>query len=141
VECDVIKKLIEDDHLVIACGGGGIPVIRDNAKFTGIEAVVDKDFTAQLLATLVDADLLVIVMEEDGVYLNYGTKDQKKMDKLTLEEAKFYLKENYFRPGSMAPKIEATIRFLECGGDKAIITSWKDVAKVATEETGTIIVK
>lgn len=141
VERDEIKRLVEDNFLVIACGGGGIPVVKEKGKLKGVEAVVDKDLSAQLLATLVNADLFLILMEADGVYLNYGERNQRKLDKLSIEEAQFYLTKGQFPPGSMGPKIEATIKFLESGGKKAIIASWKDMAKAVKGKAGTIIVE
>ncbi len=123
VEAKVIKDLIESGVIVIASGGGGVPVISDDeGHIRGVEAVIDKDLAGEKLAESVGADLLMILTEVDQVYLNFGKKGQKGLRTLRLVEAKKHLGEGQFPPGSMGPKIEACIRFIEYGGEKAIIT-------------------
>jgi len=123
LEGKVIKDLFESGVIVIASGGGGVPVILDDqGHIRGIEAVIDKDLAGEKLAEFVGADLLMILTEVDQVYLNFGKKEQKGLKTLRLEEAKKYLGDGQFPAGSMGPKIEACIRFIEYGGEKAIIT-------------------
>lgn len=122
IETETIRKLI-DDTIVIAAGGGGIPVYEENNKLKGLEAVIDKDLASACLASELEADLFLILMDLNKVAINYGKDNQKFLDGLTIKEAKKYLKEGHFPRGSMGPKIEAAINFLEDGGKKAIITS------------------
>jgi carbamate kinase len=143
VEIESIKALIKSGTIVIAVGGGGIPVIR-NAKgdLEGVAAVIDKDFGSSLLATNVDAEVFVISTAVERVALNYGKPDQKWLDKITLSDAKKYLAEGtHFAKGSMAPKIQAVIRFLEAGGKQAIITNPENIGRALKGETGTWIIK
>ena len=124
IELDSIKALLELDCIVIATGGGGIPVIRDeNGLLGGVEAVIDKDFSSSLLALAIQADLFLISTSVEKVALNYKKPDQKDLDHVTLNEAKRYLEEGHFAPGSMKPKVEAIMGYLEKGGKEAIITS------------------
>jgi carbamate kinase len=128
VEQYSIKSLFDNGDLIIAAGGGGIPVIKkENGMLQGIEAVVDKDHTAALLASLLNVEILLILTDVDKVAINYGKPDQEDLDHLTLDEAKKYLSEGFFPSGNMGPKIESTIDFLENGGKKAIITSIENV--------------
>jgi len=139
VEIEAIKALIAAGVTVISTGGGGIPVIR-NAKgdLEGIAAVIDKDFGSSLLATNVGAELFVISTAVEKVALNFGKPEQKWLDKLTLAEAKDYLGEGkHFAKGSMAPKIQAIIRFLENGGKQALITNPENIGRALKGETGT----
>jgi len=123
LEGKVIKDLFESGVIVVASGGGGVPVISDDdGHIRGIEAVIDKDLAGEKLAESVGADLLMILTEVDQVYLNFGKKDQKGLTTLRPEEAKKCLGEGQFPAGSMGPKIEACVRFIEYGGEKAIIT-------------------
>ena len=140
VEQYSIKSLFDSGDLVIAAGGGGIPVIeKEDGMFQGIEAVVDKDHTAALLASLLNVEILLILTDVDKVAINYGKPDQEDLDHLTLEEAKQYLNEGFFPPGNMGPKIESTIEFLENGGKKAIITSIENVLDALKGVAGTTI--
>jgi len=124
VEKYEIAELIERGYIVIACGGGGIPVIRGrNGELRGVEAVIDKDLAAEKLATLIGADILVLISSVPQVSLNFDTLMQKNIGRMTKQEAKRYLEEGHFPPGSMGPKVEAAIKFLEDGGKSAIITS------------------
>jgi len=141
VEKDEIAEMIKRDFIVIACGGGGIPVIRDrNGELRGVEAVIDKDLAAQKLATLIGAEALVIITPVEQVALNFGTPKQKNIKRMTMEEARRYLAEGHFPPGSMGPKVEAAIKFLEEGGRRAIITSAQTAHRALRGDGGTEIV-
>jgi carbamate kinase len=141
VEKDAIKKLMDAGNIVIACGGGGIPVVKSGKKLMGFEAVIDKDLAAERLATGVKADALIMLTDVKSVYLNYGKENQKKIDKMDLEQAKRYMEEGHFPPGSMGPKITAGIRFIENGGKKVIITSPELCLKGLEGKAGTTITK
>jgi carbamate kinase len=143
VEIDAIKALIAADVIVICTGGGGIPVVRNEAgALEGIAAVIDKDFGSSLLATNVGAELFVISTAVEKVALNFGKADQKWLDKMTLAEAKAYLAEGkHFAKGSMAPKIQAIIRFLENGGKQALITNPENIGRALKGQTGTWVVR
>jgi len=142
VELESIKTLIDAGVVVIAVGGGGIPVIeKENGDYVGIAAVIDKDFGSSLLAQKIKADMLIISTAVEKVAINFGKPNQHWLDRITLSEAKRYLAEGtHFAKGSMAPKIEAVIRFLEAGGKEAIITSPENIGKALKGETGTRIV-
>lgn len=141
VEEPAIKKLVDAGISVITVGGGGIPVVADeDGMLKGIAAVIDKDFASSLLATALGAELLIISTAVEKVALNFGTPEQKSLDTMTLAEAKQYLKEGtHFAKGSMAPKIQACIWFLERGGKKAIITDPAHISEALRGETGTAI--
>lgn len=140
VEKDIIKQAIKD-NLVIACGGGGIPVIKEKNTLKGVEAVIDKDLAGELLAEELGAELFVILTDVDFVYLNYGKKDQKALKKMTLKQAKKLMTEGQFPEGSMGPKIQAAIKFLEWGGEAVIITSLNSLHKAMKGRAGTLIKK
>jgi carbamate kinase len=139
VEIEAIRALINAGVIVISTGGGGIPVIRNDAgNLEGVAAVIDKDFGSSLLANNVSADLFVISTAVEKAALNFGKPDQKWLDKLTVAEAKKYLAEGtHFAKGSMAPKIQAIIRFLEGGGKQALITNPENIGRALKSETGT----
>ena len=140
IEGQVIKTLVKEGYCLVAVGGGGIPVIiQSDGTLKGVDAVIDKDFASSLLATQVNADVLIISTAVPKVYLNYGKADEKALDKVTLGELKKYVQENHFAPGSMLPKIQAVIRFLENGGKKAIITNPESLEEALAERTGTHI--
>jgi carbamate kinase len=142
VELDVIRLLVESGYIVIAAGGGGIPVIRNElGGLEGVEAVIDKDIGSSLLARNLGAGIFIISTPVDAVYLNFGKENQRPIRRATLAEIKQYLQEGHFKPGSMKPKIEAIIQFLEGGGKKAIITSPENLLKAIRGETGTTITK
>lgn len=142
IELDVIKLLVQRDYIVIAAGGGGIPVIRnDQGELEGVEAVIDKDLGSSLLARNLGAGTFIISTAIDAVYLNFGERTQKPLHRVSLPEVKRYLEEGHFKPGSMRPKIEAVIEFLEAGGEKAIITSPENLLKAVKGEAGTTITK
>ena len=139
---DVIKKMVDEGYIVIAAGGGGVPVIhRKDGTLKGIPAVIDKDRTAAILSNDIKADTLMILTVVDKVCLNYGKEEQKELDKLSVKEAKEYLKQGHFLPGSMKPKIEAAISFLEQGGKEVIICALEKADKALEGKTGTRITK
>jgi carbamate kinase len=142
VELDSVKALIDAGVVVISVGGGGIPVIdTGNGQYAGTAAVIDKDFASSLLAQLVKADLFLISTAVEKVALNFGKPDQKWIDRLTLAEARQYLADgSHFAKGSMAPKIQAIIWFLEAGGKAALITNPENIGRALKGETGTWIV-
>ncbi|MBC8505499.1 MAG: carbamate kinase [Anaerolineales bacterium] len=142
LELDAVKALLKAGTAVITVGGGGIPVVdKGDRQFAGIAAVIDKDFASSLLAQEIGADLLLISTAVEKVALNFGKPEQKWIDKMTLAEAKQYLAEgSHFAKGSMAPKIEAIIWFLESGGKKALITDPENIGRALRGETGTWIV-
>lgn len=142
IEKNVIRKLIDNNTLVIAVGGGGIPVIKTNKieLLEGVPAVIDKDRSAALLATEIGADILLILTAVDKVAINYNTENQKDLDCLTVEQAKNYINEGHFAKGSMLPKIEACITFLEeSPNKKAIIGSLEKAKDAIVGNSGTII--
>ncbi|MGB5931917.1 MAG: carbamate kinase [Anaerolineae bacterium] len=139
VEQEAIKALIGLGFVVIGVGGGGIPVVEEDGSLRGVEAVIDKDYASGLLATGIKADLFLISTAVEKVALNYGKPNQVDLDRMTLSEAKNYLQEGHFPPGSMEPKIKAVIKFLEEGGKEALITSPENLARALRGETGTRI--
>ena len=142
IELDVIRLLVEKGYVVVAVGGGGIPVIRnEHGEIEGVEAVIDKDLGSSLLGSKLGADTFIISTSIDAVYLDFGKEKQKALRRATLPEIKRYLAEGHFKPGSMKPKIEAIIQFLEGGGKKAIITAPENLLKAVKGEAGTTIVK
>jgi carbamate kinase len=141
IELDAIKFLVDRGYVVVAAGGGGIPVIKDEAgNLHGVEAVIDKDRATSLLATNLGADTFIISTSIDRVYLNFGEKDERPLRRVTLPEIKRYLGEGHFKPGSMKPKIESIIQFLENGGGKAIVTSPRYILSAIKGESGTMII-
>ncbi len=140
VEKREIKELLDRDFIVVFCGGGGIPVIRVERRFRGIDAVIDKDLASSLLAEEVDADMFVIATDVEGVMLNFGTPEEKLLKTLTVKEAKRYLEEKQFGTGSMAPKVDAAIRFVEATGKRAVITSIDKIESAVAGKSGTYIV-
>ena len=141
IEKEEIAEMAHKDFVVIACGGGGIPVIRDEEGcLKGVPAVIDKDFAAEKIGTFVGAELLLLITPVDQVAINFGTPEQKNLSKITLKEAERYFSEGHFAPGSMGPKIEAAIQFLRSGGKKAIITSLDCIESAIKGEAGTEII-
>ena len=140
VEAAVVNMLAEKGVIVIAAGGGGIPVIEhQDGTLEGIDAVIDKDLATSCLAREIGAELLIILTQVDRAYINFGKTTQKGLDRMTLEEARKYLKEGEFAPGSMGPKIEAAIEFLEAGGRDVIITTPELLEKAMEGKAGTKI--
>ena len=142
LELDSVKLLLNAGVTVITVGGGGIPVVdKGNGEFEGTAAVIDKDFASSLLAQEIGAELFLIATAVERVAINFGKPDQKWLDKMTVAEAKGYLAEGtHFAKGSMAPKIQAIIWFLENGGKQALITNPENIGRALTGETGTWIV-
>ncbi len=140
VEYEIIKVLLEAHVIVITSGGGGIPVVKQpDGQLVGVEAVVDKDKAGQKLAELVNGDIFLVLTDVEHVYLNYNKPNQKSIHKITVRKVEKYLKDGQFPPGSMAPKIEACIRFIKAGGKKAIITSLDHAIDALHGKTGTVI--
>lgn len=135
-----IKTLLAAGHIVIACGGGGMPVIEEDGKLTGVNAVVDKDNVSCLLAQNLDADRLIILTAVEHAALNYRKENQVWLSDVSVEEAKKYVAEGHFAPGSMLPKVEASIRFAESKeGRRALITLLDKAADGLAGKTGTVI--
>ena len=143
VELETVETLLERGIITITVGGGGIPVVDPgDGNYRGIAAVIDKDYASSLLAQKVKADLFVISTAVEKVAINFGKPEQQWLDKMTLAEAKAYLAEGtHFAKGSMAPKIQAVIWFLENGGKEALITNPENLGRALKGETGTRIVK
>jgi carbamate kinase len=142
IELDVIELLVQSGYIVIAAGGGGIPVIlNEQGEIEGVEAVIDKDWGSSIMASGLGADTLIISTAVDAVYLNFGQEDQMPLSRVSLPEIKRYLEKGHFKPGSMKPKIEAIINFLENGGEKAIITSPENLLSAFKGKAGTTITK
>jgi carbamate kinase len=139
VELGVIRDLVERGVLVIACGGGGIPVVWRNGRLEGVEAVIDKDRASALLASRLGADLFVISTDTDYVYLNYKKPMQSPLQRIGAAELEEYAKVGHFPPGNMGPKIESVLRFLNHGGKEAIITSCENLCQSVVGSAGTHI--
>ena len=141
LEADVVKTLIGAGFVTIAVGGGGIPVVSDcDGNLSGIAAVIDKDFASALLAQSIGADLLLISTVVERVSLNFGESDQVDLPHMSVQQAKRYIEEGHFAPGSMLPKIQAIVWFLETGGGKAIITNPENIGRALRGESGTHII-
>jgi len=139
VELPAIRHCLESGSVVIAVGGGGIPVIRQGERLLGIDAVIDKDRASSLLATLLGAEVFLISTSIDRVALNFGQPAQRFLDAMTMREAERYLSEGHFAPGSMGPKIEAALAFLKNGGQLVVITSPEGLGEALAGDTGTRI--
>lgn len=139
VEADEIRRLLDGGEVVIACGGGGVPVAREGSDLVGVDAVIDKDFAASLVGRLVGATSLLLVTGVDTVLLDFGTPRQRAVDTMTVREARAHLADGQFPPGSMGPKIEAAAQFVEAAGGAAIVTSLERVADALHGRTGTRI--
>ncbi len=139
-ERSAIKALVDAGFVVISTGGGGIPIIEENDLAVGVEAVIDKDLGGQRLATLIGANIFVILTDIDGAYINYGTPQQEMIHEITSGKLRNYLNEGHFKEGSMAPKIEAAIRFVESGGERAIIAKLESLTEALEGKTGTHVV-
>jgi carbamate kinase len=141
IEFNAIQALMLSGYVVIACGGGGLPVIRNEVgSMRGVAAVIDKDLVSSLLAYTMRADLLLISTAVEKVSLHYKQPNQRDLDHMTLEEARRYMAEGHFPKGSMLPKIEAAVEFVQNGGPKAIITNPPNLLRALKGETGTHII-
>lgn len=140
IEKASINELVNAGKIVITVGGGGIPVIKKDGNLVGVPAVIDKDFASAKLAELVDADMLVILTAVDKVAINFGKPNEKHLDHMNLDEAKKYIEEGHFAPGSMLPKVEAAMAFAKAGG-KALIASLENTGKAINGASGTLIEK
>lgn len=142
IEMNMIRHLVDNNFCVVAAGGGGIPVLdKGNGKLEGIGAVIDKDFASALLAINLDADMLIISTGVDRVCLNFGRENEEALSKMTIDEAKTYLEQGHFEAGSMLPKIQAIIWFLENGGKNAVITNPEHLEKSIAGKCGTHITR
>ncbi|WP_270262367.1 carbamate kinase [Lactobacillus panisapium] len=139
MEADAIKSLVEKGMTLIAAGGGGVPVIKSGEEIRGVEAVIDKDFSAAKLAELVDADQLIILTAVKYVAINYHKPSQRDLHQVKVAEMKQFLSENQFAPGSMKPKVEAAISFVEKSNKPAVITSLDNISSYLKNGDGTII--
>lgn len=139
-EREIVKTLVENGHVVITVGGGGIPVVEEDFGLRGVPAVIDKDFASAKLAEILDADYIIILTAVEKVAIHYGKPEEKWLDELSIEAAKAYAGEGHFAPGSMLPKVEAAIQFAASKpGRKALITSLEKALEGINGKTGTII--
>lgn len=141
VEIQAIKTLINNKTTVICSGGGGIPVVKKRGNYQGVAAVIDKDHASELLARLIKADAFIILTDVEKVSLNYNQPNQSDLNQVTIKQAKKYIKQGHFAPGSMAPKVEAAINFVKSGGKKTIITHPFKVLEALNQKTGTHFIK
>lgn len=140
IELEVIRDLVNDGVLVIACGGGGIPVVRNNGEVQGVEAVIDKDRASALLAAKLRVDVFAISTDTDYVYLDYKKATQKPLHCVTASELRAYYHQGHFPPGNMGPKVESVLKFIGQGGKEAIITSYEHLAHAMDGIAGTHII-
>lgn len=141
VESDAVKAMIDAGFVTVCAGGGGIPVIRGKEGYEGVEAVIDKDFASAKLADLIEADQLVILTGVDNVFINYNKPNQKKLERISVSELETYVQEGHFAPGSMLPKVEAALTFVNSvKGREAIITSLENIVNIKND-VGTIVYK
>lgn len=140
LEVEAIAELVQKGMIIIACGGGGIPVVAEKGKFKPIDAVIDKDLASALLASGIKADIFLILTNVKKVFLNFGKKNQKAIEKMNVQQASKYLAEGAFPAGSMGPKVEAAVKFLKNGGKKAIIAHLRDFLPALKGGAGTIII-
>lgn len=142
VEIETIRALCDAGQIVIACGGGGIPVLKEGNELKGASAVIDKDFASALMAEKLDADYLIILTGVEKCAINFGKENEKWLDNISVEEAKQYIGEGHFAPGSMLPKVEAAVKFASSAANrKALITLLEKAKEGIQGKTGTVIVK
>lgn len=140
VEKDSLKALYDARNVIIACGGGGIPLIKDGSKYKGVDAVIDKDFSCEKLAELMEADVLLILTAVEKVAINFGKDNQQWLEKMSIEDCNKYIDEGQFAPGSMLPKVKAAMEFVKSKpGRKAVITSLEKALDAMEKKTGTWI--
>ncbi|MBO7698733.1 MAG: carbamate kinase, partial [Erysipelotrichaceae bacterium] len=140
LEIETVEKLVSEGCIVITVGGGGIPVVRSEDYFEGVAAVIDKDRASARLALDLKADMLVILTAVDKVSINFNKPEQKELDEMSLEEARKYIEEGHFAKGSMLPKVESCIEYVQATGNgKALITSLEKAKEALQGKTGTII--
>lgn len=142
VESDLIKNLVDNKFVTISAGGGGIPVVKDDTGkgYDGVEAVIDKDFASAKLAELINADYLYILTGVDNVYINFNQPDQEKLEQVTVSQLKAWIDEDQFAPGSMLPKIEAAISFVESNPEgRAVITSLENIKNIENNAGTTVV--
>lgn len=140
IEADLVKMALDSQAILITAGGGGIPVYYQNDKLVGLEAVIDKDFAAAKLAEIIEADVLLILTAVDTVKINYGQPNEQAIDQMSLDQARQYIAEGQFAPGSMLPKVEASIKFVSTGnGRQAIITTPEGALEALNGQIGTKI--
>ncbi|KPU27191.1 carbamate kinase [Caloranaerobacter sp. TR13] len=140
-EKEVVKTLVDNGHIVITVGGGGIPVVKEGNSLIGVPAVIDKDFASEKIAEILDADYLIILTAVEKVAINFGKENEEWLDKLTVNQAEKYIEEGHFAPGSMLPKVQAAIKFAKSKeGRKALITSLEKAKEGIEGKTGTLIV-
>lgn len=139
VEIEAIEQLLDRNHIIISCGGGGIPVTRNKNKWSCADAVIDKDFSTQVLGNSLSTREMIILTNESFAYTDFGKPNQKELKMLSLEKARHLLKQGHFGKGSMEPKIRSTIRFIQKGGKTAYIGKTGELAEVLNHEKGTRI--
>jgi carbamate kinase len=135
-----IRTLVDAGFVVVSTGGGGIPIVEEGSCAKGVEAVIDKDLAGQRLATLIGADVFVVLTDIDGAYVNFGTPKQEVIREATTEKMQGYLNEGQFKEGSMAPKVLAAIRFVESGGERAIIAELGRLTEALEGKAGTHVI-
>ena len=140
LEAPAIRRLVDEDYIVIANGGGGVPVIEEGGRIFGVEAVIDKDLSSQKLASQINASSLLLLTDVRKVFLNYGQPDQTQLDELSLKQAHYYLDKGQFHRGSMEPKIRSAVQFVEAGGVLAAIGSLDEGYDVLKGRAGTRII-
>lgn len=141
LEGDTIRRCVKAGDIVISVGGGGIPVARENFTFIDVEAVIDKDRATEVLATQIDADILMILTDVSNAYLNFKKENQEKIEKISIQDMKKILDEGQFSKGSMKPKVESAINFIKNGGQLSIITSPEHAIEALQDQAGTRITK
>lgn len=141
LEGPTIRRCVEEGDIVIAVGGGGIPVSLENGTYVDVDAVIDKDRATEVLATQIDADILMLLTDVSNAYLNYGEKNQRKIEKIEISKLKKIFDEGHFAKGSMLPKVESAIQFIEYGGKLSIITSPENAIAALDDKSGTRVVK
>ncbi|WP_432405095.1 carbamate kinase [Wukongibacter sp. M2B1] len=140
VEKNIVKTLVDNKYVVITVGGGGIPVVREGNSLVGVSAVIDKDFASEKIAEILDADYLIILTAVEQVAINFGKENEKWLSSISIDQAKTYMNEGHFAPGSMLPKVKAAVTFAQSkAGRKALITSLEKAQEGIEGKTGTLI--